>query len=341
MTAKQGWRIVTVAALAVGLLLPGLCLAKTTYEIKFGTLAPEGSNWIKVFRGMDRDLKKATGGEVGFKIYPGGIQGDEPEMLRKMYIGQLQSAGFTGNGLGEILPEIRVLEMPFIYENKAEIDHITETFYDRFDQRFREQGFVLLGWTEVGYVYFFSKDPIRTPADMQGMKIWTWESDPLARALFDELGLNPIPLPVTEVLTSLQTGMVDAVYCAPYAALGLQWFTRVNYMTAQPITNATGAVLMTVEKFEEIPEEYRADMLATFRKGLRELTSLTREDNRNAIEEMKRKGIEVIDVDDITPFRQAGLEVQQELTGELYDADLLNAVKAELERFRAEQAETE
>ncbi len=334
-------RAITAFLVVCGLYLPFTSSAGPKYEIKFGTLAPEGSNWIKIMRRMDRDLKKATSGQVGFRIYAGGVQGDEPEMIRKMYIGQLQSAGFTGNGLGEILPEIRVLELPFVYNSKDEVDHITEVFYDRFDQRFREQGFVLLGWTEVGYVYFFSKEPIASIDDLQGMKIWTWESDPLARALFDELGLNPVPLPVTEVLTSLQTGMIDAVYCAPYAALGLQWFTRINYITAQPITNATGAVLMTVEKYNEIPEEYRDDLHTIIRDGLLDLTQHTRQDNQDAIEEMQSKGIVISNIDDITPFREASLKVQQTLTGQLYDQELLDAVKAELERYRAEKAETE
>ncbi len=312
---------------------------KPKYEIKFASVAPEGSTWTKVMRQLDSEVREATEGEVGFKIYAGGVQGDEPDVIRKMRFGQLHSAGFTGTGLGEILPEIRVLELPFLFQTKDEVDYITETLNDRFDAAFREKGYVLLGWTEVGFVYLFTNKPVRSQAEMQGVKIWTWQGDPLAKTLFEEMGVNPLPLSVTEVLTGLQTGMLDAVYCAPYAMVGLQWFTRVKYMLNLPLTNATGAVLMTRKLFDQIPPEKQKILLEICRKRLRELTELTRKDNRDAIEEMIKSGITLSarpEQDELERFQQVGTRVEQRLIGQLYPEELLHEVKQALQSYRSD-----
>ncbi len=316
---------------------------KPEYEIKFATVAPEGSTWMRVMRALDDELREATEGVVGFKIYPGGVQGDEPDVLRKMRFGQLHAAGYTGNGLGEILPDVRVLELPFLFRNKEEIDHITGLFFDRFDAAFRERGFVLLGWTEVGSVHFFSNKPVRGADDIHGARVWSWEGDPLARALFNAFGIVPRSLPLTEVLTALQTGMIDAVYTTPLAAISLQWFTRVKYMNTYPLTNATGAVLMTKKMFDRIPPEQRDTLLEVSRRRLHELTRLSRRDNDASIEQLVRSGITLIDTPpgELAEFKAVGEQVKRKLTGELFSEEILNEVVEALERYRANNAGSE
>ncbi|MBZ0265499.1 TRAP transporter substrate-binding protein DctP [bacterium] len=326
-----------LAALFLLPIFPFAGHSKPKYEIKFATLAPDGSTWTNVMRDLDKEVQEATNGEVGFRIYAGGVQGDEPDVIRKMRFGQLHSAGFTGTGLGEILPEVRVLELPFLFANKDEIDAVASAMYERFDSEFRKKGYVLLGWTEVGYVYLFSNTPIRGKKDVQGQKVWTWQGDPLAKELFEEMGINPLPLSVTEVLTGLQTGMLDAVYCAPYAAVGLQWFTRVKYMLDLPLTNAMGAVLMTKSQFDKIPPEHQAKLLEISREKLRELTILSRKDNEEAIRQMIKSGITVLEkpeVDELQNFRAIGEGVKRDLTGSLYSAELLVEVEEVLATFR-------
>jgi len=259
---------------------PASAKDKPTYEIKFASLAPEGSSWMIVMRELDKEVRAATNGEVGFKIYPGGVQGDEPDVLRKIRFGQLHAAGFTGNGLGEILPSVRILELPFFYKNHNEIDAVVDTLTPYFEDHFRDKGFILLGWTEVGYIYFMSTVPIHNLHDLQNVKVWVWQGDPLPTALFDALNISPVPLSVPEVLTGLQTGMIDAVYSSPMAAVSLQWFTRVQYMNTSPLTNSMGAVLMAKKEFDKIPPEYQKILLDLSRKKMRELTLLTRKDNR-------------------------------------------------------------
>ncbi|HEB84936.1 MAG TPA: ABC transporter substrate-binding protein [Bacteroidetes bacterium] len=315
---------------------------KPEYLIKFATIAPDGSTWMKVMRSLDEEVRRATGGEVGFKLYPGGVQGDEFDVLRKMRFGQLHAAGFTGNGLGEILPDVRILELPFLFESKDEIDYITDRFYDFFDAAFREKGFVLLGWTEVGYVYLFSKTPIRDDREIKGVKVWAWQGDPLARTLFEELGVTPVPLSLPEVLTGLQTGMIDAVYSSPLGALSLQWFTRVKYMNPQPLTNSTGAVLMTLNRFSRLPVEDREKLKEISRRYLRELTLLSRADNAAAIEQLMKSGIRMSEPPDseaLARFRAAGERVKQRLAGSLFDPDLLAQVEKALADYRASRPE--
>ena len=236
----------------MGPLGPSEAEAARKHRIKFATLAPEGSTWMNVMRDFARGVKQKTGGQVRFRIYAGGVQGDEKDVVRKMRIGQIHSAGFTGVGLGEILPETRVLELPFLFFREEESDFVHKRVGPRLSAAFEGKGFVLLGWAEVGLVRLFSKRAIRTQDDLTHAKVWAWEGDPLVKAYFQALRITPITLSITEVLTSLQTGLIDTVYASPLAAIALQWFTRVEYMTALPISNGTGAVLISKKTFDRL-----------------------------------------------------------------------------------------
>ncbi len=325
--------------LLVVLLSVGVTIAKDRpkYEIKFSSLAPEGTTWMNLFHELDDEVRAETNGQVGFKMYPGGVQGDEPDVLRKMRFGQLHAGGFTGNGLGTVLPSMRILEVPFLFDSKVEVDYILDEYTDWFDAEFRKKGYVLLGWAEVGSVYIYSKEPIYDYSEMRGIKMWSWQGDPLAAALFRALDVTPIPLSVPEVLTALQTGMVDAVYTSPLGLISLQWFTRVKYMSTFPLTNSMGAVLMTKKQFDRIPEDLQNSLLEISRKRLKELTIAARLDNTASIEEMKKIGIEMVDGPSevqMVKYRSMGLEVRKSLVGELYSAELLSNIEASLEQYR-------
>ena len=135
-------------------------------------------------RQLDSDIREKTDGRVKFKIYAGGVQGDEKDVVRKMRINQIHSAGFTGVGLGEIVPELRILELPMMFQSYDEVDFVTSQLYDEFAQRFEEKGMIILGWADVGFAYVYSKNPIQTIADLRQSKIWMWEGDPVAEATF-------------------------------------------------------------------------------------------------------------------------------------------------------------
>jgi len=320
---------------AWGLVSPAVAQDHT---IKFATIAPDGSTWMNVMRAYDEAIRKESGGRLGFKIYPGGVQGEDKDVIKKIRIGQIHSAGFTGVGLGEIAPKVRILDSPFLCRNYAEVDHLYENLQGEFEQAFLDGGFVLLGWAEVGFVYVFSNTPVRTVSDMSGVKMWMWEGDPVAEATFKTFGINPIPLSVVDVLTSLQTGLINGAYVSPYAAVALQWNTRVRYMMGVPLADACGAVVISRKKFDSIPPDLREILLRNGKTFLRELTLKSRAENKAAIETLKKNGIQVVEVSSektVTEYNRLGRETRQALVGKLYDEEFLSRVEGQLKTFRA------
>ncbi len=312
-------------------------LFSQTYQIKFASLAPDGSTWMNVMREFDQAIRKETNGEMGFKIYPGGVSGDEKDVMRKIKLGQLHGAGFTGVGMGEILPDVRILDSPFLFRNYNEVDYINNQFYDRFAKAFEKQGYILLGWAEVGFVYVFTNNPINDLDDLKNVKMWMWEGDAVAAATFKALGINTIPLSVINVLTALQTGMVNGVYISPLAILAVQWFTKVKYMMEFPMADAAGAVLISKSKFDNLPESYRQILLKNAQIYLTKLTRLSREDNKKAMEILKSNGIQIIpppSPEKLKKFYEKGEIARRLLVDKLYSLSLVEETEKALEEFR-------
>ncbi|MFH1754673.1 MAG: TRAP transporter substrate-binding protein DctP [Candidatus Latescibacterota bacterium] len=309
---------------------------KPELHIKFATLAPEGSTWMKTMRALDTELREKTENRIGFKFYTGGVQGDEKDVLRKMRNGQLHAGGFTGFGLGAIAPDVRVLELPFMFETDEEIDYVRAQMNELFSGFFTDNGFLSLGWADVGFIYMFSNSPIKSPADLQAVKMWIWSGDPLAELFFKAFDISPIPLSAPDVLTSLQTGIVNAVYASPLACVALQWFTRVKYMTAVPITHALGAVLISdkiLAKASEGDVQILKDLSA---KYMGSLNGKTRAQNKTAIESMKKEGVQVLTIDEAArnEFFTAGRSAWQDGVGQLFSQELLDQVQAILAEYR-------
>ena len=310
------------------------------YKIKFASLAPDGSTWMNVMRELDRTVRKETKGEVGFKIYPGGIAGDEKDVLRKIRLGQLHSAGFTGVGLGEIFSGVRIFDSPFLFRNYEEVDFIQQNFFDQFAKRFKEKGFILLGWADVGFVYVFSNSPVKKLPDMKKVKMWMWEGDIVAQSTFKALGINPIPLSVISVMTALQTGMVDGVYTSPLAMIALQWFTKVKYMMEISLADAAGAVLISKRMFNKLPAEYQKILLSKSKEYLVKLMKLSRQENQRSIEMLKKNGIKIVPsppANEMTQFYEAGKKARRMMAGRLYSLQLVEEVEKALVEFRKNQ----
>jgi TRAP-type C4-dicarboxylate transport system substrate-binding protein len=308
------------------------------YVVKFATIAPEGSTWTNVLREYDKAVRAESNGRLGFKIYAGGVQGEDKDVIKKIRLGQIHSAGFTGVGLGEIAPKVRILDSPFLFQNYDEVDHVYQAFDAEFDQAFRENGYVLLGWAEVGFVYVFSNTPVRTLADMNGVKMWMWEGDVVAEATFKAFHINPIPMSVVDVLTSLQTGLINGVYISPYAAIALQWNTRVKYMMSVPLADACGAVIVSKKTFDALPADLQEILLRNGRKYMAELTKKSRMENADAIPTMKKNGLQVIEVNSpvtLKEYAATGKLARQSLAGKLYDQGFLDRVEKSLAEFRS------
>jgi len=230
-------------------------LAEKTWVLKFATLAPAGTTWVKLLEEWAEQVKTESGGRLVFKIYPGGVQGDEPDVLKKIRFGQLQGGAFTGYGIGQIYSPARVLELPFLFENLDEFDYVRERLMPSIEQGYRDNGYELVGWMEVGFIFFFSREPIATLDDLRKRRIWFWQGDPLSKAFFDAGGLSPVPLSIIDVYTSLSTGMIDTVYAPPLGAIALQWFTKTQYITNVPMANGIGSLVVSRRFYQDLPQD--------------------------------------------------------------------------------------
>jgi TRAP-type C4-dicarboxylate transport system substrate-binding protein len=315
---------------------PSKAPAKAQVEIKFATLAPDGSTWMKTMRKVDEDVRARTDNRVGFKFYPGGVQGDEKDVIRKMRNGQIHAAGFTGFGLGAIVPETRVLELPFMFESLDELDYVRGATNDYYGKAFASKDYALLGWTDVGFVYLYTKAPVRKVSDMPSVKWWIWSGDQLAEIFYRAFGITPVPLAAPDVLTSLQTGVIDGVYASPLACVALQWFTRVKYMSDVPITHGISAVVTTEKSLAGVSAADRAILLEVMHRELAALTQKTRSQNDEAIAEIKKEGVQVVQVDVAArqEFVTRGRAAWGDGVPSLYSQELLDRVKTLLADYR-------
>ena len=334
-------RGVFFAALGLLLLGPGLqgtsSAADKKARIKFATLAPEGSSWMREMHRLADEVKVKTQGRVTFKFYPGGVSGDERDVIRKMRIGQIHAAGFTGVGLGEILPEVRVLDLPFLFDTDAEIQHVYEKMNGYFSAQFEKKGYVLLGWVPVGWVHFFSTKEFHSVEDIKKTKPWMWEGDPLVEETYKALNVQPVPLSITDVLMSLQTGLLDTIYASPQGALALQWFTKVKYMSQLRMGYATGAVLISKRKFKSLPDDCKPILKKLSEKYLKQLVETIQKDNVTSIKVMKDNGVQLIKMPDkkmIEEYHQAGAVARKNMVGKLFSPQVLNAVLKHLQEIR-------
>ncbi|MGH7831163.1 MAG: TRAP transporter substrate-binding protein DctP [Candidatus Binatia bacterium] len=329
---------IAVPCLAILLAMTGLSTARAQaqYEIKLSVLAPEGSTWVKVMEEMNKELQTQSGGKLALKIYAGGVSGDEKDVLRKMRIGQVHAAAFTGVGLGQIVPSVRVLELPMLFRNYQEVDYVKNKLKPDFEKQFSDRGFILLGWAEAGFVNIFSNKPIAKKADMQGVKMWAWEGDPLVKTMYDTLGIVPIPLALPDVLTSLQTNLIDGVYGPPLGIIALQWFTKVKFMTDLQLANSTGALVISKSQFNKLPPDMQTLLKATAGKYADKLVSQIRAENTQSVATLKKNGIQVVPVDAESQKELVTVSaaVYPKLAGTLYPQALLDRVKALLAEAR-------
>ncbi len=262
--------------------------------IKVALITPEGSAWTQVLNRMADEVSGKTRGEVDFRIYPGGVSGDELDVIRKMQAGLIHAAGFSGVGLGVLLPKIRILEAPLLYKTFAEIDLVKEKLYDEFAGDLEKCGYVLLGFAEAGFVYIFSKTDISGPDWISKSRMWAWKGDPVAETFLKNMGISTFPLPLTDVNMGLETGMIDSFYCPPLGAVAFQWHSKIRYMLDYPVVNSTGALVMKKDIFEKLSSENRAVLKAEARKYCAELIHTTRRDNAEAISLMQASGITLV-----------------------------------------------
>jgi TRAP-type C4-dicarboxylate transport system substrate-binding protein len=310
--------------------------AADTTVIKIATLAPEGSAWIQTLNELNAEVMKKTENSVQFKIYPGGVLGDERDMVRKMFIGQVQGAVLTSSGLSGIFGEMDVFQIPFLFENYEEIDDVVEKMDAFFRKGFEEKGYVMLAWSEGGFVYLMSTVPASTMAELKKAKVWTWEDAPMAKVIFDAAGISAIPLSVPDVLVGLQTGLVDVVYAPPTGAISMQWFTKIKYINDVPLIYLIGAVIIKKTVFEKLSPAHQKVVLDSFTRQMAQLKLEIREQNQEALKVMTQHGARLIkpSQEQIDEFKKVTDNAMQHMGDMSFSKKVRDEVTAYVEEYR-------
>jgi TRAP-type C4-dicarboxylate transport system substrate-binding protein len=319
------------------LFLIGGASSQAVVTIKIATIAPEGSSWMNLIHEMDRKIAKETGGELQMKWYAGGVAGDELDVLRKMRIGQIHAAGFTGRGLGEVVPSFRVMESPRMFKTEDEVEAVFAKVEDRFKKEFEAKGYIFIGKSFIGFTYGFFNKKISSLAEFHKMKMWSWGNDPLAAAIYKELEVTPVNLAITDVLTSLQTGLIDGFYFTTLGSIALQWFSRVKYIVDESISISLGGFLISKEVYNKIPANHRATFESIFRDYLSKIEARTIAENKLAFDTLAKNNVQVLKIaPDLKQFLDTRSErVWTNLVGKLYDQQLLTLVQTSLKNYRA------
>ncbi len=273
-----------------------LMTASSETVLKLGSLSPAGSPWDKHLREISEEWLKITEGNFNMKIYSGGTVGDEIDMIRKLRVGQLDAAGLTGVGLSRIVKEIMAIQMPRKIETNEELFHVLGKMKEYFEKKFEKEGFKIIVWTHIGWVHFFSKKPVVYPDDLKKLKLWVWEGDANELQSWKEQGFNPIPLPSTEIMTSLQSGMTEALATSPLNAASYQWFGLANNMCAMRWAPFIGAVIFSKRAWDRIPQKYKDKMMeAATSIGQRMQDEIYKTDDE-AVKTMLQYGLKINEV---------------------------------------------
>ena len=306
-------------------------------ELRIATLAPSGSPWMEVLDKANAEIKDKTSSRVTLKYFEGGQQGDEKDFVRKIKLGQLDGAAVTSIGLAMIDESIRVLELPMLFDSAEEVDYVADKMWPHFQEKFAKKGFKLQDRGEVGWVYILSTKKVESNADLKGQKLWMWGDDQLVGAMFKKLALNGVPLGVPEVDAGLTSGKINACYGSPVAAVALQWYSKVKFMTSMPMSFAIGATVVSLDALKKLSAEDQKTLEDIGKANAKKLRKVIRKANEDAKSTMTRKGITVVQtpvamVDDFTKQAQ---DSWKELSGKIYSKDELDMVLKYRDEYRA------
>ena len=296
----------TVLFLALGISLThflattGLAGDKPEHTIKWATIAPESTVWGDAANEFSKTVAERTNGKVKNVWYFGAVMGDEPDVIRKMRLDQLQGSAILSVGLAKLAPDILAYSLPFLFDNYEEVDCTFEKTMPELEEAFRKRGYEVFGRGDVGFSVLFSKNNIRNVEDFKKAKSWTWSGLDVDKAGAMIYGIeNLIPLPLPEVLTALQTGMVDTAYATYYTAIALQWHTQIDYMSDVEKHGGAYAPSMLVlnkKTYDSLPREYQKVMKEEASRIFPPLRKLLRKDEASAREALLKRGIKLMDI---------------------------------------------
>lgn len=317
--------------------------AQAETALKISTVVPAGTPFIQELRKAGEEIRDRTDGRVSLKLFPGGVMGSDSSVLRKMRIGQLHGAVISSAGIQRIHPDAQVYSLPFLFRSHEEIEYVRERLDPVIRERVAERGYVLAGMAEGGFTYLFSKQPIRRLEDLRNAKLWAMEGDPITLRMLENAGANVVTLPISDVYTSLQTGLVDAVTVNPAGAIALQWHTGVNHQLDAPLLLLMAMMVFDAGALERLQPEDRRIVLDVLHQAFERLDEINRTANREAQQALIDQGIELIE-----PEREPDQRRWQTIADDTlrtmvregqFDDELLERVKSLISEYRGRVAE--
>ena len=282
--------------LMLGLILQTPLLNAAT--LKIATISPDGLSWMKKLRAGAKQIEGLTEGRVKFKIYPGGVQGDDATVLRKMRIGQLHGGVVAAGSLTRFYPDLQIYNLPLQFRSSAEVEYIRGRMDEMIEDGLSAAGIVTFAFTETGFAYLMSKDPVTSISDLKNLKAWIPDGDPIAAELVKSFGVSPIPLNITDVLAGLQTGLINAVMAPPAVALALQWHNHVNYITDLPLVYIYSMIAVDEKAFNRIGKDDQLIIREVMGRVFDEVERETRVDNERALQAISTVGVKALTVSD-------------------------------------------
>jgi TRAP-type C4-dicarboxylate transport system substrate-binding protein len=267
-------------------------------NVKMASLAPEGSPWHEVLQEIAEDWRELSNGRVRLQIYAGGVLGDESDMVRKMRLNQVQAGALTAEGLSYIDRGVYGLSLPLLVNTYPELDWLRAQVEPELRRRYEENGFTVLAWADVGWAYWFTREPVRTPDDLRTQRLFTWAGDPHSPRLYKTAGFHSISLSVVDILPGLQTGLIDAIDATPLTVASFQWFGITKYMTNLPWAPLTGGLVISQSTWERIPIELRPDLLEAAERRAQRIKDEIRYTDDTAIEVMQEHGLQIVELSD-------------------------------------------
>jgi TRAP-type C4-dicarboxylate transport system substrate-binding protein len=228
------------------------------------------------------------------RFYPGGVMGNDKSVLRKIRAGQLHGGAITGGGLTSIHPDTELYSLPFLFRNLREVDQVRREMDAQIIGALREKGFVSYGISEGGFAYLMSNQPVASTDDLKGLKIWIPEGDITNARAFKTLDIFPIQLPLTDVLTGLQTGLIDTVATSAMGAIALQWHTRIKYLTDVPLVYLYASLVIKERALRRLSAEDRSVLQRVMDEAFAKLNKKNRNDEQNALKALTQQGIQLI-----------------------------------------------
>lgn len=327
-----------ISRVAVIALLATFVLPAHAVTLKIATILPDGTAPMQAMRAGAKEIETLTEGRVTFKFYPGGVMGNDASVMRKMRIGQLHGGAFTSGTMADIYPDAQIYSLPFLMNNKGEVDHVRGKFDQEIFAGLEKAGMVPMGVATGGFAYIMSQDPIRSMSDIQGKKLWLPQGDKLVEIAIEEIGGNGVPLGLGDVYTGLQTGLIDTVGTSPAGAIALQWYTQVKYATDYPLGYLAGWLAIGKKGWAKISAADQKVVREVWRATYAKLDAATWADLVNAKSALANNGVTFVPVNaDDVPNWQAATErtLQRAGAAGAYNPETLRRLRGELERYRA------